>query len=177
MEACRLNIFAFALFAVISLRTTGQCTPPGGVPVVACGTGTPLTDNVTISSGIFSAVSGSFSGVNVDGGTLVLCGTVTIINFNLHTGSVVINPGASATFNGNFNTNGGGFYNLGSTTFNTDVSLQGPEAFCYTDAAASTTVNGMLAVFNTGTFYHNGMAVAIISISMARPGNRGPFPS
>ena len=48
----------------------------------------------------------------------------------------------------------------GSVTFNTSVGLQGTTPLAYNAPGASITVNGTLAVFNTGTFYNNGIAIA-----------------
>ena len=91
---------------------------------------------------------------------------VTFTGFNLHSGTVIVNPGTLATFNGNFNFNGGSFFNLGSTIFNTNVTLQGTDVVCYTDPAATTTVTGAFAVFNTDVYYHNGMALSANAVTI-----------
>lgn len=148
------------LLVVLSLRAPAQCTPPGGVPVVACGTGTGLSDNTTITTGTFNATGGSFSGITLSGGTLVLCGTVTLTDFTINSGNLIVNAGASVTVNPNYNSNGGSIFNLGSMTFNTSVGIQGTNAVAYNAVGASATVNGTLTVFNSGDFYNNGTAIA-----------------
>ncbi len=140
-----------------------QCVPPVAPPVIACGTGTPLADGVSINAGqtyFFDGVGGTFSNISVNGGTLLLCGSVSITNINVNSGNVVINAGASVTFNGNFNAGTNNFFNAGNVVFNLNVAVQGTNTFVYNATGGTLTVNGTLAVFNSGLLINNGTATA-----------------
>ncbi|HXB94906.1 MAG TPA: hypothetical protein VNU70_07100 [Puia sp.] len=154
------NILLFVLSVLGAFRAAAQCTPPGGVLVVACGTGTALTNNAVISSGTFNATGGTFTGVTLSGGTLVLCGTVTLTNFTLNSGNMVINAGATVAFTGTYNSSGGSFYNSGSVTFGTNIALQGTAALAYNAPGGVITTTGSITVFNSGVFFQNGTANA-----------------
>ncbi|AXY74865.1 hypothetical protein D3H65_13100 [Paraflavitalea soli] len=154
---------AILLYLATTFQTMGQCVPPVPPPVIACGTGTPLADGVSINAGqtyFFNGVGGSFSNITVNGGTLLLCGSVTITNVNVNSGTVVINAGASVTFNGNFNAGTNNFFNAGTVVFNLNVAVQGTNTFVYNASTGSITINGTLAVFNSGLFINNGTAIA-----------------
>ncbi len=151
---------SFICFGII-LQCLGQCTTPSPIPVVACGTGTPLSDNANINSGqTYYATGGSYQNINIGGGTLVLCGTVIINNLNFNSGWLIINPNANITFNGNFSGSTNNFYNSGTVTFNSNIAVQGTNTFVYNAAGASITVNGGITVFNSGLFINNGTAWA-----------------
>ncbi len=136
--------------------------PPVPIPILACGTGTPLTNGVTINTGqtyFFNGVGGSFSNITINGGTLLLCGTATLTNTNFTSGQVVINAGAAITFGGSFNTGpNNNFFNSGTATFNTTVNVQGSNTFVYNAAGANINVTSAFVVFNSGLFINNGAA-------------------
>ncbi len=104
------HVFSLLVLCTIaSFHSNSQCSVPSGLPMIACGTGTLLTDNANVNTGdtyYYNGFGGSFSNISVNGGTIVLCGSVTITNINFNGGSMVINSGASATFNGSFNGSG-----------------------------------------------------------------------
>ncbi len=159
----KLVLTAISLFLATSFQAMNQCVPPVAPPVIACGTGTPLADGVTINAGqtyFFNGVGGSFSNITVNGGTLLLCGSVSITNINVNSGNVVINSGASVTFNGNFNAGTNNFFNAGNVVFNLNVAVQGTNTFVYNALNGTLTVNGTLAVFNSGLLINNGTATA-----------------
>lgn len=157
----KLVFTAISLFLATSFQAMNQCVPPVTPPVIACGTGTPLADGVSINAGqtyFFNGVGGSFSNITVNGGTLLLCGSVSITNINVNSGNVVINTGASVTFNGNFSSGTNNFFNAGTVLFNLNVAVQGTNTFVYNAISGSITVNGTLTVFNNGLFINNGTA-------------------
>jgi hypothetical protein len=147
---------------VVSYQTKSQCTPPVPIPVIACGTGTPLANGVTINTGetyFFNGVGGSFSNITINGGTLLLCGSVTLTNTNFTSGRLVVNAGASATFGGSFNTgSNNNFFNSGTVTFNANVNVQGTNTFVYNAAGATINATSPITVFNNGLFINNGTA-------------------
>lgn len=159
----RLLLIIISLCFTTAFHVIGQCVPPVPPPVIACGTGTPLSDGVSINTGqtyFFNGVGGSFSNITVNGGTLLLCGSVSISNINVNSGNVVINAGASVTFNGNFNAGANNFFNAGTVVLNLNVAIQGTNTFVYNETGGTITVNGTLAVFNSGLFINNGTATA-----------------
>lgn len=156
-------IVTFVFLISTSLHCTAQCSPPNPVPLIVCGTGTPLADNVTINAGqvyYYNGTGGSFSNITVNGGTLLLCGTVTITNININSGDVVITAVGAVTFNGSFNAGTNNFFNSGVVTFNANVNVQGTNTFIFNAVGATMTVNGSLTVFNSGQFINNGTATA-----------------
>ena len=151
------------LLLATSFHAFSQCVPPVTPPVIACGTGTPLSDGVSINTGetyYFNGVGGSFTNITLNGGTLLLCGSVTITNINVNSGNVVINTGASVVFNGNFSSGTNNFFNAGTVVFNLNVAIQGTNTFVYNAIGGSITVNGNLTVFNNGLFINNGTATS-----------------
>lgn len=159
----RLVLITISLWLTTAFQAMSQCAPPVPAPVIACGTGIPLSDGVSINTGqtyFFNGVGGSFTNITVNGGTLLLCGSVSFSNINVNSGSIVINPGASVTFNGNFNAGTNNFFNAGTVVFNLNVAVQGANTFVYNESGGTITVNGTLAVFNSGVFINNGTATA-----------------
>ncbi|TMI70786.1 MAG: hypothetical protein E6H09_15245 [Bacteroidetes bacterium] len=154
----------FFVFSISFFNAKGQdCTPPVALVSFTCGTNPPLSDGITINTGLTveAGGTGSYSNITVNGGTLLICGTASITNLNFNSGSIMINVGAALTINGSFNTGSNlNFYNLGTTTFNVNVNIQGIPNFVYNAAGATITVNGGFAVFNNGNFLNNGIANA-----------------
>lgn len=156
--------FPAMLLCMVTSHAISQCVSPVTPPVIACGTGTPLTSGVSINAGQtyqYNGTGGSFSNITINGGTLLLCGTATITNLNYNSGQMVINPGADITFGGAFNagTNRQTF-NYGTATFNTNAAISGANTLVFNAAGASIDYNGNLAVFNNGLFINNGTAAA-----------------
>ncbi len=84
------------LFAFSFPRGFSQCLTP--LPPPACtGTESLLTDNETITSGItkwYYGASTTMNSLTLDGGTLVVCGDLTIDKFYMNSGSIYVRPGA-----------------------------------------------------------------------------------
>ncbi len=142
-----------------------QCVLPVSIPDIECTTGTALTDNATINAGqtySFNSASGSFSNINLNGGTLVLCGTATISNVNHNGGTLLIKPGANITFSGSYNIGGNHhyFFNLGTVRFENSVQVQNSNQFVYNGLGASLTVSGQMVFLNNGTFVNYGTTYA-----------------
>ncbi len=151
------------LFCVIFYYAKTQCTLPTPIPNVDCGTGTALADGVNIMTGqtyFFSGTGGNFTNVTISGGILVICGSLTLTNTNLNSGTVLIKPGADITFNGNLNIGSPvNYYNQGTTTANALVQVQGNNLL-YNAPGATIQTNNDLVVFNSGLFVNEGDAIA-----------------
>jgi hypothetical protein len=127
--------FLLFVFLTSCLNTRSQCVAPVAFPLLTCGSGTPLQDGANIASGqthSFNGTGGAFSNITISGGTLLLCGSASITNVNFNSGDIVINAGATVTFNGSFNIGSPtSFHNAGNTSFNLNVTIQGASNFIY----------------------------------------------
>ncbi len=154
------RIITLALFLFIVFQASSQCTFSDPIPVIACGTGLPLANGVTINTGqtyFFDGIAGSFSNITINGGTLLLCGISTITNVNFNSGQVLINPGANVTFNGSFNASSDyNFFNYGTIVFNQQVVVQGTNTIVYNATDATITVSDNLSIINSGLLVNNG---------------------
>jgi hypothetical protein len=154
--------FTLTFFLFASIKLFSQCVPPQAAPVVDCGTGTLLTDGANINSGqvFYTNGGGPYQNVNLNGGTLVLCGTVTFNSINYSSGTLIIKENASVTFNNSYNSGGDHwFYNYGNVTFNVPVQVSGNNTFVYNGVNANITVNAYMAILNGGLFINNGTAM------------------
>ncbi|WP_126973405.1 hypothetical protein [Gynurincola endophyticus] len=157
------RIFIYLSIALVSWNhMNAQCVPPQAAPVVDCGTGTLLTDGANINSGqvFYTNGGGPYQNVNLNGGTLVLCGTVTFNSINYNSGTLIIKENADVTFSGSYNSGGNHwFYNYGNVTFNLPVQVSGNSTFVYNAQNATINVNGNMAVLNGGLFINNGTTI------------------
>lgn len=161
----KIMLAAMLLFSVYNSKA--QCVFPDGisVPEVACDAGSPLTNNANINSNTvyhFNGTNGNFSNISLAGGTLVLCGSATLNNVNHNGGTILIKPGATITFTGNYNIGGSPhlFFNLGHVTFPGNVQLQGNDQFVYNGPGATLVVNGQITFLNSGTLFNYGTTTA-----------------
>lgn len=131
---------------------------------VNCSTGCTFTLsslNTNINSGqtaCYTALSGSLSNVNLgSGGTLRVCGNLTLSNFSYNGGTIVVVAGGTLTINGDLNMNGGGqILNYGTLNMNGHLRLQ---------ASMNRIINGVGATFN---MLHSGGTAATNSGSWYR---------
>lgn len=138
-----------------------QCVVPGTVPVLACGSGSPLLSGESIIAGQTRfANAGTYDNISLNGGDIVLCGNVSITNINVNSGRIFINEGAIVSITGSFSAATHALYNRGSVTFAPSINVQGVGTFVYNDLGATITVTGTLAVLNSGLFVNYGRVVA-----------------
>lgn len=162
----RYNSTLLILLLFFAFHASSQCAPPEPLPVIACGTGqelTPANPNINPGETRFTN-GGTFSMINLSGGTLVICGNVAVTNqTNFNSGTIVINPGATVTFQNQFNSSGSAsrFYNSGTVRFDLSVPLvvQGQNHFIYNESGGFITVNGEVHI-NNGVFVNNGTVTA-----------------
>jgi len=96
----------FYLF-LCGLSSHAQCM--SGPPPAPCSGGNgPLGNNANVNSGdtYYYSGSGTVSNVNVNGGTIRVCGTLTLNSFNFNNGNVIVESGGSLTITNSFNMNG-----------------------------------------------------------------------
>lgn len=90
-------------------------------------TGT-LTNGSTVNPGqtlCFTGGPSSFGSITLNGGTIVICGDLTINNLNLNSGSVFVSSTGNFTINNGFNMNGNAhFTNYGTLTFSGNINMQ-----------------------------------------------------
>jgi len=94
----------------------------------------------------------------MNGGNLVVCGTLTITNLNFIQGTIYLAPGASLTIVNNAPC-GGSLVNYGTVTFNGDVMWQGNPSMVWNATSTSTfIVNSTMFLNNNSQFINNGTA-------------------
>jgi hypothetical protein len=94
------------------------CSPPGSIPLVS---------GASVSAGQIHTFSGTntFTSVTLNGGTMIVCGNLTLNSMTVNSGNIYVQSGASLTvFNGGAaipfgaNTN---IYNYGTTIFRVSI--------------------------------------------------------
>lgn len=160
----RILILVSGVMCLLSYQTTAQCTFPAGTPNAAC-SGTPATDGVNINSGqTFSYTGGAttFSGINLNGGTLQVCGTLTISNLNFNGGAIVVMSGGSLTLNTGINLNTGSLVtNHGTITVNGSLNVGGTDGAFINYGVAN--VNGQFSLGTTTADLVNGAPTAVFN--------------
>lgn len=160
----RILSFVLIFLCVISNQIKAQCTFPAGTPNGAC-TGTPATDGVNINSGqtfSYTGATTTFSGINLNGGTLQVCGTLTISNLNFNGGAIVVMSGGSLTLNTGINLNTGSLVtNHGTITVNGTLNVGGTNGGFINYGTAN--VNGQFALSSTTADLVNGAPTAVFN--------------
>ncbi|MDZ4679676.1 MAG: T9SS type A sorting domain-containing protein [Saprospiraceae bacterium] len=129
----------------MSNELQAQCSTQPAAGICSGGNG-QLTNNGNINSGqtYWYAGNGSFSAVNINGGTLRVCGQLTLSNINFSTGNIFIEAGGSLTINGggSLNMNGNSVIsNRGQLTINRTVVIQNANNAIFNDAGATLNMN------------------------------------
>lgn len=131
-----------ALATLFARPASAQCipTPPADID---CFAGTAVTNNSNINSGTYvhCGSSGTFSNVNVSGGTLQICGVATISNITFNSGTIQIAQYATLTINSNLTLNNNcTIVNYGTLIINGNLQFQNSNNYVYnarTDARIS----------------------------------------
>lgn len=122
--------------------------------------GTQISNNENLNSGVtrWNTGTNTISGVNFNGGTLVVCGDLTLSFGAINSGNIIVQPNSSLTvsgavsFNSNFN-----ITNYGAVNFNGAVTLQNTG-----NTLANATSNASMN-FNNNNITLNGSGSAIIN--------------
>lgn len=164
------KLFVIMYFLGFYNNLLGQCLPtPPADPLTCGGSGTAFGNNANINSGnvfFHCNTSGSFSGLNLNGGDLTICGNVTITSANLNSGRIIITRSASVTFSSNVTLNNGvTLVNYGTLNINGNLEFQNNENYFYNAATdAQATISGTVIFAQndnqTGYFFNKGYLTA-----------------
>ncbi|MFM7023164.1 MAG: hypothetical protein ACKOXB_09315 [Flavobacteriales bacterium] len=149
--------YLLVLISLISIgKAMAQCL---SIPAEPACSGTLATNNVNILAGTYYFNGGTLTGVNLNGGTLILCSGTTSLSANLNSGSLIIKTGA--TINTGISTipTGFSFYNYGTANFTSGLLENSSGSF----------MNSPGSHLNiTGNFNSNGSVVTnggVIAVS------------
>jgi hypothetical protein len=155
-----IRTLLFFIFSLAAQWSLGQaCTT--SAPASGSCSGTQMTNgntyNVYSGSYYYSASGGTISIGQISGGTMMICGNVTISSFSgFYSGSVIIEPGGSLT--------------IGTSSSNVNLTLDGGSIANY----GTFTINGTLALDNGSEIWNlpssQGFAVAGSSNSLKLEG-------
>ncbi|MEZ4801040.1 MAG: HYR domain-containing protein, partial [Flavobacteriales bacterium] len=103
----------------VAIPTSSGCTGGNGA----------ATNNLTVSSGQYYwyTSTGTFTNFTMNGGTLVVCGSLTLSNITFNSGTIYVENGGSLTINGGGTINFNGNCNLinrGTLTINRSITMQ-----------------------------------------------------
>ena len=121
-----------------------QCAGfPATIADADCSGGAAMSNNMNANSGTYgycgsSSSSASFSGINLNGATLRICGNTTLGFGSWNSGSLVVSCGATVTINSNVTLNTGcGIVNYGTLIINGSLTFQNNNNFVYNELSTS----------------------------------------
>lgn len=171
-EALYIPLVLF-IVSVFPTSAYAQCT---AAPSNGRCNGTTLTNGANINSGNYYSFNGgpsTYSSISeATGGTLVICGSLTISTFNFNGGILIINPGGSLTINSLTSTLGNvTIYNFGTLTINADVNFQnGNDLFMNASTSAQFYQNNSTYSFkinSANSFFINYGAAYLYNINIS----------
>ena len=137
-----------------------QCSTCPSPPACSGGNGA-VYNNANINSGDTYWYNGSGDNYNINfgGGTLIVCGDLTIGNMNFNGASTIyITSTGSLTVNSNINMDGANIYNYGTLNVG-DVNIQGSNShFINYDANSTLTASNISAQSSDNSFVNYGNA-------------------
>lgn len=151
-------LFSACLFYQPALKA--QCAGfPATIADADCSGGAGMSNNMNANSGTYgycgsSSSSASFSGINLNGATLRICGNTTLGFGSWNSGSLVVSCGATVTINSNVTLNTGcGIVNYGTLIINGSLTFQNNNNFVYNELPTSKmTISGNINFpSNSGT--------------------------
>lgn len=152
-----------SVLCVLTWQTKAQCPFPAGTPDGPC-TGTTLTDGANINAGDVFSYTGTattFGNVNLNGGVLQVCGTLTISNLNFNGGSIVVMSGGNLALPGlNLNT-GSAVTNHGTITINGSLNVGGTDGMFVNYGTAN--LNASFSLTTTTADFVNAVPTAVIN--------------
>lgn len=121
-----------------------QCAGfPATIADADCSGGAAMSNNMNANSGTYgycgsASSSASFSGINLNGATLRICGNTTLGFGSWNSGSLVVSCGATVTINSNVTLNTGcGIVNYGTLIINGSLTFQNNNNFVYNELSTS----------------------------------------
>ena len=139
--------------------TSAQCNFPAPGAASCSGGNGALTNGANVNSNQtywYSAGSGTRSNINMNGGTLRVCGTLTLSSINFNSGVIIVENGGTLVINSSSEITLSGFSSLtnrGSLTINANLQMRNQLNAIWNDNnAAVLTVNGTITI-NSGSSY------------------------
>lgn len=121
-----------------------QCAGyPATIADADCSGGASMSNNMNANSGTYgycgsSSSSASFTGINLNGATLRICGNTTLGFGSWNSGSLVVSCGATVTINSSVTLNTGcGIVNYGTLIINGSLTFQNSNNFLYNELSTS----------------------------------------
>lgn len=143
MSSARLVCYIIMLFLSVH-ELEAQCSGfPATIADADCSGGGSLSNNMNANSGTYgycgsSSSSASYTGINLNGATLRICGNATLGFGSWNSGSLVVSCGATVTINSNVTLNTGcGIVNYGTLIINGSLTFQNNNNFVYNELASS----------------------------------------
>ena len=142
--------FLFAFLLCVPSISRAQCAGfPATVADANCSGGTPLTSGANMNSGSTFSYCGtsaafvSFTGLNLNGGTMRICGNASLSG-NWNGGVIVVSCGSTVKFpSGLLLNNGAKLINYGTVIVTGDVNFQNLDNCVYNEnTSSSITVSG-----------------------------------
>jgi len=149
--------FIYLLFLHFFSFAYSQCASAPAAQTCAVGC-TPLTNNANVNSGQTYCYTGSgtLSGINMAGGTIIVCGNLTITSMNYNAGTFYVNSGNSLNFNmGAVNMGNATIVNYGTVTASGNMTMQ-PVTYYNATSTSTLTVSGQLTLNNNSLLVNNG---------------------
>lgn len=139
-------LFTFVTFLFCSANVLAQCSP-AGEPSGSCSGGNgAATNGQNINSGetYWFAGSGTFANISLNGGTLRVCGDLTLNSISYNSGNIIIEASGVLAIEASMNLNGNtSITNFGSLSILGGVTMQN---------ASNVIVNKLGATLNMGNF-------------------------
>ena len=137
-----IRVLFFVCLTAIPFQTPllAQCPGfPATIPDADCNGGASMSNNMNANSGTYgycgsSSSSASFSGINLNGATLRICGNTTLGFGTWNSGSLVVSCGATVTINSSITLNNScGIVNYGTLIINGSLTFQNSNNFVYNE--------------------------------------------
>ncbi|HVU57315.1 MAG TPA: T9SS type A sorting domain-containing protein [Puia sp.] len=159
----------------LSVYSQTTCSSPTIAPAACSGGNGAATNGVNINGGNtywFSAGPSTFSSLNLSGGTLRICGNLTVTSMNINSGTIIIEQGGIFSISGSFNVGNLTIINRGTLNINGSLTLQGTASTIYNDLSTSyLSITGNLVVNNASGIINRGIFAINGSLTLQGSGN------
>jgi hypothetical protein len=121
----------------------------------------------------FSGGPTTFSSLNLSGGTLRICGNLTVTSMTINGGNLIIEHGGILNISGSFNVSGLTIINRGTLTITGGLTLQGTVSTIWNDLTTSyLTITGSLTINNGSSIINRGLFTINGSLTLQGSGNK-----
>lgn len=159
MKAIYAKSLILGGWALCAFSVQAQVTVPGIPPSGVCSGGNgALSSSTTINSGetYWYTSNGNLGNISIDaGGTLVVCGDLTINSGNLNGGIILIEPGGSLSFGNSISSTNAQIVNRGALNLNRNAGFAVNTGPLYVDTGATLNTNGRLTLNALTSFGDN----------------------